>query len=502
MNRRNLRIGVLIFMVALLFCASRIMIADATEAEENTVTLLQNADTNQSEADEVIDSERLHSEEDEVVNAADEKENESESQSTSEEASDTSQNISGSETNCSAEPQSTPANVQEGKNTVSSAASASKTKEMRAVWIFFNEMNEKATSYAKWKSYIDKTFDTCKTNKMNTIILQVRPCADAMYPSKYYTWSKYATGKAGKNPGFDPLKYAVSAAHKRGLSIQAWVNPYRITLSSTKISSLPADSIARKWATSKKKSERRNVLALNGALYFNPASSQVRSLVAKGVQEIVKNYDVDGVHMDDYFYPSLGTQNLKKFDYSEYKTYVADCKKSKISPKSLVKWRRSNVNKMVKKVYSTVKETDKNCVFGISPAGNLANLYDSTKYYSDVKLWMKSTQYIDYICPQIYWSFTQKTAPYKKMVKEWTAIPRSSKVKLYIGLAGYRAGISLKEAKAVTDTGWAKSNTILKRQVEYARSTKQVSGLCIFSYGTFTRKAASKEVKNLLKVLK
>lgn len=427
MRKRMLQIGVILFMAVLLFAAGKIIMIDAAQAEEDSLTLVQDE--------------------------------------------------------------------------TSVTASDSQSKEFRAVWIYFNEMNKKASSYTKWKKYIDKTFDTCKANKMNTVILQVRPCADAMYSSKYYPWSQYATGTAGKNPGFDPLKYAVSAAHERGLSIQAWVNPYRITLSSTKISSLPKDSIARKWALSSKKSERRNVLKLDNALYFNPASAQVRNLVAKGVRELVKNYNIDGVHMDDYFYPSLGTQNMKKFDYSEYKTYVAKCKKNKTSPKSLVSWRRSNVNKMVKKVYATVKQADKKCVFGISPAGNLENLYDRTKYYSDVKLWMKSTGYIDYICPQIYWSFTQKTAPYKKMVKKWTAIPRSSKVKLYIGLAGYRAGISLKEAKAVTDSGWAKSNTILKRQVEYARSTKQVGGFCIFSYTTFTRKSAAKEVKNLLTVL-
>jgi len=374
--------------------------------------------------------------------------------------------------------------------------------EVRAVWIYYSEMNKKAASYSTWKKYIDQTFDTCKAKKMNTVILQVRPCADAMYDSDYYPWSVYATGKAGKDPGFDPLEYAVTAAHKRGLAIEAWVNPYRITLSSTKISALPKGSVARKWANSEKKSQRRNVLSVNGALYFNPASSAVRTLVANGVKEIVENYDVDGIHMDDYFYPSLGTANYKKFDYNEYKTYVKNCKKEGTSAKSLVSWRRENVNKMVRKVYATVKKADSDCLFGISPAGNLGNLYSTTAYYSPVKTWMNSDKYIDYICPQIYWSFTHKTAPYEKIVDQWSSIKRSSSVKLYIGLAGYRAGISKKEAKAVSDIGWSKSNTILKRQVKYARETDEVSGFYIFSYGTFTRKSANKEVKNLMGVLK
>ncbi|MCD7826754.1 MAG: family 10 glycosylhydrolase [Clostridiaceae bacterium] len=373
--------------------------------------------------------------------------------------------------------------------------------EMKAVWIYYNEMNKKAASEKKWKKFIDKTYSTCKKNNMNTVIFQVRPCADAMYSSDYFPWSVYATGTAGKNPGFDPFAYAVKAAHKKGLSIQAWINPYRITLSTTKLSSLPKDSIARKWASSSSKAKRRNVLTVNGALYFNPASKDVQNLVAKGVTEIVKKYDVDGIHMDDYFYPSLGVANYKKFDYTEYKAYTRKCKKAGKSPASLVSWRRSNVNAMVKKVYAAVKAVDSDCLFGISPAGNLTNLYSKTAYYSDVKKWMKGTGYIDYICPQIYWSFTQKTAPYKQVVKQWTEIPRSHSVNLYIGLAGYRAGISKKEAAALYDVGWSKSSTILKRQVRYARSTKKVDGFFLFSYGTYENSAAKKEVKNLKKEL-
>lgn len=369
--------------------------------------------------------------------------------------------------------------------------------EMKGVWIYFDEMNKKATSKKKWKSYIDTTFDTCKKNDMNTIIFQVRPFADSMYPSKYYPWSKYATGKVGVSPGFDPFAYAVEAAHERGLAIQAWINPYRIAYS-TKLSALSGKSIAVKWSRSKKASERRNVLKINGGLYFNPASAAVQKLVADGVREIIEKYPVDGIHMDDYFYPSLGSAGYKKFDYPEYKKY---CKKTK-NPMSLVSWRRTNVNNMVKKVYATVKKADKNCVFGISPAGNISNLYSRTSYYSPVKTWMKSSNYIDYICPQIYWSFTQKAAPYNKVLKQWTSIKRSSKVDLYIGLAGYRAGISLKEAKSLSDTGWAKSSTVLKRQVESARKTKKVQGYCVFSYSTFTRKSAKKEVHNLVEVLR
>lgn len=391
---------------------------------------------------------------------------------------------------------------EETQDVVSTPLPKKKGKEINAVWIYFDEMYQKAKTYTTWRNYIDRTFDTCKKKKMNTVILQVRPFADAMYPSKYYPWSRYATGTAGKNPGFDPLKYAVSAAHKRGLYIQAWVNPYRISSSSSSISKLPKSSIAYKWRKSKSASVRRRVLKLGNGLYFNPSSAQVQKLVANGVKELVANYAIDGVHMDDYFYPELTKANYRKFDYKEYKAYKKKCRQKKIKACSLVNWRRENVNKMVRGVYSVVKKTRKRCLFGISPAGNIENLYSKTAYYSPVKTWMNSDRYIDYVVPQIYWSFTRKGSPYKKVVNEWTSIPKSNHVSLYIGLAGYRAGISKKEAKVMQDPGWAKSNTMLKRQVEYARKTNKVDGFYLFSYETLTRSSAKKEVKNLLKVLK
>lgn len=361
--------------------------------------------------------------------------------------------------------------------------------ELRAAWIYFDEMKKKAVSYARWKKFIDSTYTTCKKNHMNSVIIQVRPFADAMYPSKYYPWSSFATGTAGKNPGFDPLAYAVEAAHKQGLAIHAWINPYRITNTSMKKSDIAKNSIALKWIHAKS----RNVLKLGGAYYFNPAKKAVRDLVANGVRELAENYALDGIHLDDYFYPTLGTANYKKFDYKEYKASG--------SSRSLVAWRRENVDKMVRQLYETVKSVDKTCLFGISPAGNLKNLYLKTAYYSDVKKWMGTTGYIDYICPQIYWSFTQKVAPYKKMLNSWIAIKRDSSVDLYVGLAAYRAGISKKAAKSVYDMEWAKSNTVLKRQVLYARGTKEVDGYFLFSYSSFTAGRAKKEMANLRKVL-
>ncbi|MBR1743619.1 MAG: family 10 glycosylhydrolase [Lachnospiraceae bacterium] len=360
--------------------------------------------------------------------------------------------------------------------------------ELKAVWIYFDEFYKKAASYSKWKSFINSTYTTCKNNHINAVFLQVRPFADAMYPSDYYPWSRYATGTPGKDPGFDPLAYAVKAAHENGIAIHAWINPYRITVASMKKSMIPKGSIARKWIDAKS----RNVIKYAGAYYFNPSKQAVRDLVANGVREMVENYDLDGIHMDDYFYPTLGTANFKKFDYKEYKKSDTDL--------SLVAWRRENVNKMVRQLYKTVKSIDKTCLFGISPAGNLSNLYSNYAYYSDVKKWMGTTGYVDYICPQLYWSFKQKVAPYKKFLGNWVSIKRHESVDMYIGLGAYRAGISKAEAKKIYDMEWSQSNTVLKRQVLYARKTKQVDGFVLFSYSSLKSKKAKKEIKNLKSV--
>lgn len=380
-----------------------------------------------------------------------------------------------------------------------------KAEEFRAVWISYIDLQNAGISKlskAKFEKKIGKMFDKCVNLKMNTVIVQVRPMGDAIYQSKYFPWSAIASGKQGKSPGYDPLKCMVSAAHKRGLSIHAWINPYRVTLSGTNVNSLSTNNYARKWKKSSSSSKRRNVLSLEGKLYYNPAKKDVQNLIVKGIKEIVSNYDVDGIHFDDYFYPALGKNYKSNFDAKEYKAYKKNCKKNKKKAASIVQWRRNNINTLVKKVYKTIKSVDKTVQFGISPAGNLGNLYASDRYYVDVKKWMGNTGYIDYICPQIYWSFTNKYCPYKKTVKSWADIKKKKGVKLYIGLAAYRAGISKKEAKAIGDMGWSKSKKELKKQVVAGRAYSEVEGFVFYRYDNMVSSKLKTEVKKLKKVLK
>lgn len=391
--------------------------------------------------------------------------------------------------------------VKTSQNSNSSVILKSKD-ELHGVWISLFEFYKGSYTEAEFKERVDEMFSQCVKYRINTVFVHVRPAADAFYDSDYFPWSKQLTGVFGKNPKYDPLKYMVEAAHKQGLKIHAWINPYRITISGTDMSSFPDNHPAKVWSNSKKSSDRRNVLTYGGKLYFNPSKKAVRKLIVNGVKEIVSNYDVDGIHFDDYFYPNLGTDYKKNYDAKEYNSYVKNKKAAKSSFLSIEDWRRRNVNLLIKEVYSAVKKVDSSVEFGISPAGELGNLYSNCSYYCDVKKWMASNNYIDYICPQIYWSFDNPIAAFDKIADQWNSLPRNKKVKLYAGLAVYRAGISKKESKSINDIGWSKYNNVLMKQVNYLHNNTSASGWILFRYDNMVSSKAGKEINNLLKLYK
>lgn len=368
--------------------------------------------------------------------------------------------------------------------------------EFRAVWISYLEFSKKGYTEKQFKKHIDQMFDNSVKLNMNAVIVQIRPTGDALYDSDYFPWSVYVSGKQGKNPGFNPLKYMVKAAHKRGLEFHAWLNPYRVTLNSTNYKTLSKDNPARIWHEDKNKKNDRNVLKFGKSLYYNPASKQVQNMIISDIGNIVKKYDVDGIHFDDYFYPSLGKSYQKNFDYKEYNTYKKNAVKSGKTPMSIVAWRRNNVNTLVRNTYKTIKKIDPSVSFGISPHGNISNLMAKDKYYVDVKKWLSNTGYVDYIAPQIYWSFTHKICPFDDTVDEWLDLRTKDSINIYIGIANYKAKEKIKD-----DPEWKKVNNELKRQVEYGRKTGSVDGFCFFRYEHLFKKSMKIEVNNLTKIL-
>ncbi|ROR29213.1 uncharacterized lipoprotein YddW (UPF0748 family) [Mobilisporobacter senegalensis] len=368
--------------------------------------------------------------------------------------------------------------------------------ELRAVWISYLEFSNKGYSESQFKKKINEMFDNSVDLKMNAVIVQVRPMGDALYNSDYFPWSVYVSGKQGKDPGFDPLEYMVEAAHKRGLEFHAWLNPYRVTLSTTDYNTLSKDNPARIWKEDSSTKNDRNVLSFGSSLYYNPASKEVQNMIVSDIENIVNKYDVDGIHFDDYFYPSLGSSYKSNFDYKEYNTYKESTTKAGKTPMTIDAWRRNNVSTLVRNVYKSIKAIDSSVEFGISPHGNISNLMAKDKYYVDVEKWLSTDGYVDYIAPQIYWSFTHKICPFDDTVQRWLDTRTANSVKMYIGIANYKAKATISD-----DPEWKKANDELKRQVEYGRKTGSVDGFLFFRYEHFFKDAMQVEVDNLIEIL-
>ena len=393
---------------------------------------------------------------------------------------------------------------------VQSVSAKSKKKaensEFRAVWVAYYDF-EKSKSYSKedFTEYVREMFANVKDMGMNAVLVHVRPFGDAMYKSAYYPWSYYASGEQGKNPGYDPLEIMVELAHEKGLQIHAWINPYRVSTSwnyGTDAEKLSKKNQARKWLTNKKTKDDRYVLAYGGALYYNPSVKKVRSLIINGVKEIVKNYDVDGIHLDDYFYPALGSEYESNFDAPEYEKYAAKCRKKKKTALSIADWRRNNVNVLVKSLYEAVKEIDPKAAFGISPGGYIDYFKDDDRWYVDYETWMGNEGYIDYICPQLYWSFNTKNIyPYYETLEKWLEARTVSSVSVYVGLPAYKLNEDVKISSLNNNPDSEFYNPfLLADYVNYGRKTGGVAGYVFFDYDDMIDEKNQTAVQNLKEI--
>ncbi len=327
--------------------------------------------------------------------------------------------------------------------------------------------------------------DKIKDMGFNAVFLQVRSCADAIYDSEIFPWSKYLTGKQGTAPenNFDPLKFFIEESHKRGIELHAWINPYRVTASAEDNGKLTNNNPAVI-------NSNITVLHSDGKLYLNPGEPEPRELIIDGIKEIMNNYDVDGIHLDDYFYPG------KEFDDSEtYAKYGAGFN-------DINEWRIHNNNILIKEIGETVHNIKSNAKFGVSPAGIWANkttsdlgsdtygwgTYDNQ--FADSRFWVKES-YVDYIIPQIYWPIGYRIADYEKLVKWWSDVVKDTGVKLYIGQAAYKA------VGAEQNSEWYNGQE-LEKQIQLNRISNNVSGYCMYSYSSFIKnKSIYSKIKEL-----
>ena len=336
-----------------------------------------------------------------------------------------------------------------------------------AIWYSYGDLDFKSNySYNTFKAKINKMFDDAVSLGNDAVICHVRPFADAYYKSSLFPYSSYLTGTQGKDPGYDPLEYMIEAAHSRGLQFHAWLNPYRISTSTDNPNKLSADHIAKRWWNDPDK--KRNVLISGNGLYFNPTVPECRKLIIDGVREIVNNYDVDGIHIDDYFYPTTDAE----FDGIEYADYKADG-----GVLSQADWRRINVSTLIQGMYQAA-HSKSGVVFGVSPSYSFDVNFN--EQYADLKHWMKTAGYIDYIVPQIYFGYEHSLskARYNNALNTWVTAPKLSSVKLYIGLGAYKIG--------TTDGGsdeWITDKELLAKQTFDAK-VYGADGIFIFNYST------------------
>ena len=344
--------------------------------------------------------------------------------------------------------------------------------EIRGVWIAstwnIDYPSRSDLTAEQLQAELDNILETCSGLGLNTIFFQVRPACDALYESGIFPVSQ-ALSTTGELV-FDPLGYLVREGHMRNIFIHAWVNPLRITIKKTALEDLP-EGPAR--------SHPEWCVDYGDRLYFDCGIPEVRELVADGVREIVEKYDVDGVVFDDYFYPYPAYDSSGRLlEFSDGKTF-----EKYGGGLSLEDWRRENVNMMVELCFRTVHDTDPECVFGISPFGvwqnddgenggsRTRNFEAYKSLFCDATAWIDGG-YIDYICPQIYWTTDSVTSPYEVVLDWWNTRLDGSDVKLYVAHASYMYG----------EGEWDSPGGQLTDQIEMSRFRKYYRGSVSYGY--------------------
>jgi uncharacterized lipoprotein YddW (UPF0748 family) len=359
---------------------------------------------------------------------------------------------------------------------INNICGAQKKYEFRAAWIATVENidwpSKKNISVDSQKIEYINLLNMHQRNGMNAVVVQIRPVTDAFYPSPLEPWSEYLTGKQGKPPGeyYDALEFMITETHKRGMEFHAWCNPYRAEFSVGRSSIAPTHitKLHPEW-----------FVTYGTTRYFDPGNKEAQKFVVNVIRDVVRRYEVDAIHFDDYFYP----YRLAGKEFPDSLSYVK-------YGNGLTKddWRRSNVDSVIVMLSKAIKQENRYCRFGISPFGVWRNKNKDpegsdtkagqTNYddlYADILLWLKRG-WIDYVAPQLYWEFSHPNAPYGPLLDWWSK--HSYGKHCYIGLGIYRA------AGATVAAPW-KDSTLLPRQIAALQNTPNMHGAIYFSSKSF-----------------
>ncbi|NIF31780.1 family 10 glycosylhydrolase [Enterobacter sp. Cy-643] len=321
--------------------------------------------------------------------------------------------------------------------------------------------------------------DKLKSLGINTVFFQVKPDATALWPSKILPWSDMLTGKIGEDPGYDPLQFMLDEAHKRGMKVHAWFNPYRVSTNITPGTVTALNRTLSLQPASVYVLHRDWIRTSGDRFVLDPGIPEVRDWITSIVAEVVSNYAIDGVQFDDYFYTESPGSTLN--DTQTYKIYGQGYA-------SKADWRRHNTEQLIAQVSRTIKQLKPGVEFGVSPAGVWRNIshdpagsetrgaaaYDES--YADTRLWVQKGL-LDYIAPQIYWPFSRSAARYDVLAKWWANVVKPTNTRLYIGIALYKVGEPSKNEPDWTVSGGVPE---LKKQLDLNDAVPQINGTILF----------------------
>lgn len=361
-------------------------------------------------------------------------------------------------------------------------------QNMKCLWISQFDLSPVYTDGARQRDVsefvrlVDRMLFRVAECGFDTVFLQMRPNADSMYPSALYPPSHYVVGAYGNAFDYDPIELFLQAAHRHGISVHAWINPMR-GMTEEEIVSVDPSYPVRAWYDNEK-TKGTYLVNVGGRLYLNPAYPEVRTLIVNGADELLSRYAVDGLHMDDYFYPVTDAE----FDRAAYDAYVADG-----GTRTLADFRRDALDTLVSALYARTKAHGTSKLFGISPAGNYETVYH--KQYANIYRWGKETGFVDYLCPQIYFGLCHETFDFSKTAAYWNGIVQNGNVALLVGM-------TLGKAKTKTDpyagsgkNEWAERDDILARCLRHTTALSGCVGVSYFCYQYFYDPVTDASVK-------
>ena len=325
-------------------------------------------------------------------------------------------------------------------------------------------------SEADFRKRMEQVLDNTVKDGFNTVVLQLRPNADSIYPSEVYPPSKYAVGSYAGDFQYDPVAIVVELCKERNLSVHGWINPMR-GMTDDEIKQVDDKYLIKQWYNDQTK-KGDYIVFVNKNWYLNIAHPEVRKLICDGAAEILARYEMDGVHMDDYFYPTTDAY----FDAKAYNAY-----KKEGGTLDLASWRKECLSTLVAELYATVKTHDLRALFGISPAGNINTVMNS--HYADVMTWCANPGYIDYIMPQVYFGFEHASWAFDKTCKIWEDIIDTEYVTLIVGMSFGKAlsGVDNYAGAAGKDE-WTRHKDIMVRSLKHTETLELCKGVTVFCY--------------------